>query len=119
MEVAQRLVRQGGNVAYVRDAVVYHHHKESWPQVQRRFEREAIALQKIMPQVHVGVVDFMRYFLSSTLKDWRRALASAEFMCHAVNIFRYRWNQYLGVYKGNNQHRRLSHAQKDKYFYPS
>lgn len=119
MELAQRLVRKGGNVVYVPDAVVFHHHQESWPQVQRRFEREAIALQKIMPQIHMRFIDVLNYFISSTLKDCRSALASGEFMCHAINILCYRWHQYIGAYKGNNQHRRLSHAEKDKYFYPS
>ena len=119
MELAQRLVQKGGNVVYVPDAVVFHHHQESWPQVQRRFEREAIALQKIMPQIHIRFVDFLYYFISSTLKDWRSALASGELMRHAINIIRYRWHQYFGAYKGNNQNRRLSHTEKDKYFYPS
>ena len=119
MELAQRLVQQGGNVVYVPDAVVYHHHQESLLQVQRRFEREAIALRKIMPQIHVRFIDVLHYFIRSTLKDWRSAMSSGEFMRHAIAILRYRWHQYYGVYIGNNQHRRLSHAEKEKYFYPS
>jgi L-ascorbate metabolism protein UlaG (beta-lactamase superfamily)/glycosyltransferase involved in cell wall biosynthesis len=119
MELAKRLVQQGGKVAYVPDAAVYHYHEESWPQVQRRFEREAIALQRIMPQVHVGPFDLVRYVVSSTVKDWRCALSDGVFMRNALDIVRYRWHQYLGVYKGNNDHRRLSHADKEKYFYPS
>src|SRR3546814_633784 len=49
MELAQRLYRDRGRIGYVAEACVYHHHAESWPQVQRRFEREALALQRIMP----------------------------------------------------------------------
>lgn len=119
MELAQRLLKQGGRVAYLPNASVYHHHSETWLQVQRRFEREAIALQKIMPQIHFGIFDFLRYFISSTLKDWRNAFGSGELMHHFWDIPRYRWNQYLGSYRGNHYHRRLSHAEKDKYFYPS
>lgn len=119
MELAQRLLQHGGRVAYVPDATVYHHHNESWLQVQCRFEREAIALQKIMPEIHFGVIDFLRYFTSSTFKDFRNAIASGDFISNAGNILCYRWNQYLGSYKGNRNHRHLSHAEKDKYFYPS
>src|SRR3546814_17815353 len=53
MELAQRLYRDRGRIGYVAEACVYHHHAASWPQVQRRFEREALALQRIMPQIHV------------------------------------------------------------------
>jgi L-ascorbate metabolism protein UlaG (beta-lactamase superfamily)/glycosyltransferase involved in cell wall biosynthesis len=119
MDLAQRLVQQAGKVVYVPDATVYHYHEESWPQVQRRFEREAIALQRIMPQVHVGPFDLVRYVISSIVKDWRCALSDGIFMRNALDIVRYRWHQYLGVYKGNNDHRRLSHTDKEKYFYPS
>ncbi len=119
MELAQRLVKLGGEILYVPNAVVYHYHEESWSQVQRRFEREAIALQRIMPQVHVDLLDLVRYTVSSILKDWRSALSDGVFIKNAINIVLYRWHQYLGVYYGNNDHRRLSHAEKDKYFYPN
>jgi rhamnosyltransferase len=46
MELAKRLCAAGHNVGYVAEACVHHHHRESWAQVERRFERESIALQK-------------------------------------------------------------------------
>lgn len=117
MELAQRLIKDGGKVAYVAEAGVWHNHCETWPQVRRRFEREAIALQKIMPQVHVQFVDTLRYSASSIWKDWRSARKeNAE--ASLLAIIRYRWNQYKGIWKGNSKHRKLSHAEKEKYFYP-
>ncbi len=118
MELAQRLVRRGGRVAYVADAAVYHHHNEGWPHVRRRFEREAIALQKIMPQVHVSLWDTLRYFSSSVAKDWACARRENLPSVRIGDILRYRWNQYWGAYKGNHEHRKLSHAEKEKYFFP-
>ncbi|MEJ2125839.1 MAG: MBL fold metallo-hydrolase, partial [Alphaproteobacteria bacterium] len=94
MDLAQRLVRDGGRVAYVADAGVIHHHNESWPQVRRRFEREAIALQKIMPQVHVSLVDTLRYFAISIWKDWRCARKGSS-PIDFCSVVRYRWNQYF------------------------
>lgn len=117
MELAQRLVKDDGKIAYVAEAGIYHHHSESWPQVRRRFEREAIALQKIMPQVHVGLFDTLRYTVSSIWKDWRCASRYGT-PVKLADIVRYRWNQYWGALKGHRQHRKLSHAEKEKYFFP-
>lgn len=118
MELAQRLVAAGGRVAYVADACVFHHHQESWQQVKRRFEREAIALQAIMPQVHVGRRDFMRYLVTSVWKDFASARRQGLLAANALDILRYRFWQYWGSYRGNHEHRKLSRAQKDQYFYP-
>lgn len=118
MELAQRLVRDGGRVAYVAEAPVYHHHSETWPQVLRRFEREAIALQQIMPNIHVGWLDAVRYTLSSIWGDLRRAKENQAVAQNFANIVRYRYYQYSGSYRGNHEHRKLSHAEKDRYFYP-
>jgi L-ascorbate metabolism protein UlaG (beta-lactamase superfamily)/glycosyltransferase involved in cell wall biosynthesis len=118
MELAQRLVREGGRVVYVPEAAVYHYHEETWPQIRRRFEREAIALQRIMPHVHVSPFDVVRYIGSSVIKDWRSAWREGVLARQALDIVRYRRHQYLGVYKGNNEHRKLSHAEKEKYFFP-
>ncbi len=123
MELAKRLVAAGGKLGYVAEAAVYHHHQESWAQVQRRFEREAIALQKIMPQVQVGLVDTARYIFSSIRHDLRQARAdtgaNGGLKRRLPEIVRYRVAQYSGSYKGNHELRRLSNAEKDHYFYPS
>lgn len=119
MHLAQRMQAEGGILTYVPDAGVYHLHDETWPQVRRRFEREAIALQKIMPQVHVNPADTLRYLASSISGDWRAAFGEKTWAKNALPIIRYRWNQYLGSFKGNHDHRKLSHAEKEKYFFPN
>ena len=119
MELAKRLCAAGHRVGYVAEACVYHYHRESWAQVQRRFEREAIALQKIMPQIHVGPWDMLRYIGSSILHDLQGARRERRAWALASEIVRYRVAQYVGSYKGNHEHRRLSHAEKDIYFYPA
>lgn len=117
MELAQRLVKDGGKLAYVAEAGVYHHHAETWAQVHRRFEREAIALQKIMPQVHVSLWDTLRYITSSIQKDRWHARAQGSKVALS-EIIRYRWNQYFGALKGNQTHKKMSRAEKERYFYP-
>jgi glycosyltransferase involved in cell wall biosynthesis len=118
MALAQWLVRDGGKVAYVSDAPVYHYHNENWSQVRRRFEREAIALQKIMPNVHIGWLDALKYTLSSIWGDVKKAAQSKQLLGNFTQIVRYRYYQYTGSYRGNQQHRKLSQAEKDQYFYP-
>lgn len=118
MEFAKRLVSDGGKVAYIADAAVFHYHNETWPQVRRRFERESVALQKIMPHVHVSLFDTLRYIASSVWKDWICAWRMNVWKNKSFEIICYRWNQYIGTYTGNHEHRMLSHVDKEKYFFP-
>ena len=118
MELAKRLVESGGTVAYVADAPVYHLHEESWHKVRLRYQREAIALQAIMPQVHVSLSDFLRYFLSALMLDSGAALEQRCLTHKFGEIVMFRMMQYWGTYRGNHEHRKLSHQAKEAYFYP-
>lgn len=118
MELAKRLVNDGGKLGYIAEACVCHFHDERWRAINRRFEREAIALQKIMPQVHIHKPDLIRYVVSSIWLDWKNAKQEGAFLEKAKEIVQYRWYQYWGSYRGNHDHRKLSHAQKEEYFYP-
>ena len=118
MELAKRLVSNNGRVRYVPDSTVIHYHAENWAQVKRRFEREAIALKKIMPQVHVTRQDTIRYIISSVINDFRCAWRENVLTEKASEIVFYRWNQYFGAYTGNHEHRELSRKEKEKYFFP-
>lgn len=119
MDLAKRLVAKGHKVGYVAEAPVFHHHNETWASVRRRFEREAIALQQIMPDVTISALDLARYIVTSIAMDLRSAAQTSHFLSTWRNIFRYRWHQYIGSYKGNHALRRLSRARKEKFFYPS
>lgn len=119
MELANRLVASGGKVGYIAEAAVFHFHSESWPQVRRRFEREAIALRKIMPHLHVSVLDAARYIVTSVYKDYVAAKSEKGMKRDFMDILLYRWNQYLGGWIGNQEHRKISFEDKEKYFYPT
>lgn len=119
MDLAKRLVAAGHEIGYVADAPVFHHHTETWQSVRRRFEREAIALQKIMPEVHLSPLDTLRYIANSIRLDWRSAARHGQLRRSWWGIVQYRINQYLGSHKGNHEHRKLSREQKERFFYPS
>lgn len=118
MDLAKRLTAAGHRIGYVADATVFHHHQESWPQVRRRFEREAVALRSIMPEVQLSQFDVLRCVVASTLGDWRAARRNGVVSTSRRDMLRYRWNQYVGSYKGNHEHRLLSQKAKEKFFYP-
>lgn len=118
MHLARRLVEAGGRVQYVPESIVYHYHHEGWRKVKIRYEREAIALQRILPEVHVHATDALRYFVAGVLGDWASALQQSQFCRNACQILAFRFCQFYGTWRGNHIHRQLSRAAKEKYFYP-
>ncbi|MFY8298538.1 glycosyltransferase [Pseudoalteromonas sp. SS15] len=118
MYLAKDIVAKGGLIGYVAEAGVYHIHDESWKNVQIRYEREAIALQKIMPQVHVSVQDMIKYIVVGIVKDVKISIKKNVFFKEIYSIIRFRVAQYYGAYKGNHINRKLSQQMKLKYFYP-
>ena len=118
MYMASELSKQSVSVGYISSAVVVHHHDENWSQIRNRFEREAIALRVIMPQIYLTGVDVCRYFFISIASDMIWALKNGIFINNIFEIFLYRYNQFIGSYIGNKMHRDLSKSEKEKYFYP-
>lgn len=118
MYLAKQLVEDGLKLGYVGTAPVFHIHDESWEKVQIRYEREAIALQKIMPEVHVTFFDMAKYIVIGVLKDLRIAYKERVLFKEFFSIFAFRYAQYVGAYKGNHIHRKISKEMKMKYFYP-
>lgn len=119
MHLAKRLWEDGLTTSYVPSAGVFHFHHERWRQIKRRYEREAIALQKIMPELHVHAMDAVRYFCAAVVGDVKRASRQGKAMRTFAEIIAFRFCQYYGVWKGSRLHRQLSHREKEKYFYPN
>ena len=119
MYLAKKIVQRGGRIGYVSDAVIYHYHNENWQQVKRRFEREAIALNIICPEITINKRHVFKYIFSSIVND-TLSLKIKEFSYkNFKEIFFYRINQYLGSHKGNKINRNISDSIRDSYFYPS
>lgn len=118
MELGKRLVEQGLRLGYVAEAPVFHLHDETWRKMHRRYEREAIALQRIMPEVHVSFFDFLRYSASAILLDAGAALQERMMLKRFPEIVMFRLLQFLGAYQGNHETRKMSRVLKEKYFYP-
>ena len=118
MELGKRLCADGGKIGYVAESSVFHIHDETWQQVKTRYEREAVALQKIMPEVHLTKFDVLKFFLAGVAKDIRAAFLSGVLIGNFGSIIMFRWVQYYGAYVGNHAVRKVSRKMKGRYFYP-
>ena len=86
--------------------------------VKRRYEREALALREIMPEVTLGLRDCIRYIAAGVIYDVAAALKEKRIHRELAGIVMFRTMQYIGTYRGNHLHRELSRASKERYFYP-
>jgi rhamnosyltransferase len=118
MHLAKRLVADHGHVGYISDASVYHLHHENWGQVRRRFEREALALQQICPEVILRRRDLFRYFTHAVISDIESCFPRTLIPRTLRQIIYYRFHQYIGSYRGNHFHKKMSGELRDSYFYP-
>lgn len=118
MYLAKRLVTDGGKVAYIADAPVYHIHDESWLQVKTRYEREAFALQQIIPDIHFNLSDLFKYSFVSICQDIFLARKKRVLIKNIKSIIFFRVMQYWGGYVGHHEHRKISQEMKYRYFYP-
>lgn len=118
MYIAKKIINNGMLIGYIANAVVYHLHHENWIKIKNRYEREALALQRILPEVQITKTDFLRYLTSSILFDIKISLQQKVFFNKFIEIIYYRSAQYLGSYKGNHLNRVISKKIKEQYFYP-
>ena len=118
MFIAKQICQDNGYVGYVSDSCVFHIHNETWSQIKTRYEREAIALQKIMPEIKISIFDLVNFSVVGVLKDTRVAIRERVFFKEILSILMFRFSQYYGSYKGNHACRKLSNQVKLKYFYP-
>ena len=118
MFMAKQIYQDNGSIVYVASSIVYHIHNESWKQVKVRYERESIALQKIMPEIKISLWDTLKFILTGIFKDAQVALRQKVLFKELLSIIVFRVMQYYGAYKGNHFCRKLSHEVKMNYFYP-
>lgn len=118
MVLAKTIVNAGGRIGYVAEAPVAHIHEETLKQTHRRYYREALTMRAIMPEVHFNLWDMVSCFSAGVTHDLGIAAREKVFFREMGGIFGFRFNQYWGTYRGHNEHRVLSQAQKVSYYYP-
>ena len=100
IEWAKHWMEKGLHVEYEPRAALYQIHEESWPQVRRRFHREAVAAKKIGVsgrwRVPFEVADETRRFFA----DLYRAAGEDSVWKRAPEIFSFRLNKAIGTTGG-------------------
>ena len=118
MVLGQQIVNDGHKIGYVADAPVIHIHEETLAQTRNRYYREALTLRDIMPEVQLTRLDAVRYFFAGAFHDVAAAIEQKKFLSKFTEIIGFRFMQYQGAFRGHNELRKLSRAQKEAYFYP-
>jgi hypothetical protein len=103
----------------VPEARIIHVHDESWPQVQNRYRREALALRHIDDHAHFSGWDFMRLLFSNVVADSRRALHQGRLAREFGSILRFRYHQFLGTWQGYIGPPEVSVALRQRFYYPA
>lgn len=119
MQMARMLVESGGKVTYVPEAPVWHIHDETMKQVRLRYEREARALARIVPEIRLSLLDALAYGISAIVSDLRAARCNGIATRHFSEIVQFRAQQYLGSWLGHRAARSTHTDYKNEYFFPA
>lgn len=111
--------QQGGQIAYVADAVIAHVHDESWGRVRNRYRREAIALKRIEPHIRVSFRDFLSLAAANIAQDLRHARRKRVFRQELRSILLFRLNQFYGTWRGHAAREPVGHALSERFYYPA
>ena len=115
---AKNAISQGYSIYYASEAVVIHVHNETFLQLYRRYEREAIAMRSIYPQETFTFFDFIKLFTLNTLSDYIHAFKDAAFIKNLLNIPAMRLFQFWGTYRGYNFRKPILSDLRQKFYYP-
>jgi 2-desacetyl-2-hydroxyethyl bacteriochlorophyllide A dehydrogenase len=104
-------------VVYVPDATVIHVHAETWPQVRRRYYREAIAARwvgiRLLRHIPGEIWRELRWFG----KDLFSAAAQGRLLRLVPEILRFRYEKTVGTIRGIIESKRLTNpARKAEVF---
>ena len=109
----------GYGIAYVAEAEVIHQHEETYRQVFKRYQREAIALKQILPQSTFSLGDLLASWVKYSLLDMRWARWQRILHQKLFPILRFRWQQYWGTYRGYHYSGQVDAQLHRAFYYPS
>lgn len=119
LDWANKMQKRGFRIVYEAEAVIVHVHEETPAKIKNRYEREAMALKAIMPNVNFTLQDFLMLFITNTFSDWFHASRQGVFLKEFWGIMVFRWMQFLGTYRGHQYKGELTNQLKDRFYYPN
>ena len=115
---AKKVMENGWGISYEADATVLHVHNETRSQTRNRYQREAITFQKVFPDEHFNLFDFVRLSSRNVVADWRAASAQGVLLRNGVEIVGFRLAQFWGTYQGFHTRWPSSSDLKRRFYYP-
>jgi len=112
------VMEEGYSIAYVAEAEVIHVHDETYKQVQKRYQREAIAMKQILPNSQFSFSDFLKIWVSSSLSDLNEARHENSLHKHWWSIIQFRLRQYWGTYRGFHYAGQIDSQLHRSFYYP-
>jgi len=109
---------QGFRIAYVAEAAIVHIHEESPARIKRRYEREAIALRRIVPDSHMYAVEFVKYLARQIWGDLRALMRERKSIALVPEILMFRTMQYWGTFRGMNARSEVTQQILRKFYFP-
>lgn len=117
LQWAEAMIQAGYEIVYEPDAVVVHHHNETWAQIENRYFREAIALKKIRPDMKVSALEAMLLFLKHVYSDLASSKEIGNLLLKFKEVSMFRYFQFKGTYKGINKRDKVSSHLKKQFYY--
>lgn len=118
LDWAKKIIARGFHLSYRADAGVYHIHEESYPQVYRRYYREALAYKAIYPKQKFSFFHFALFLVLNLVSDLAHAVREAVFWREAGSIFKFRFQQFLATYQAHQQKDPLNQEMQRRLYYP-
>ena len=119
LDWAKKIQTKGYKIAYNANAAIVHVHEETPERIYNRYRREAIALKHILPDEKFSFIEFIKLFTSNTISDYYFALSEGKFLKNIWDIPMFRYNQFLGTYKGYKQNQVISKSLRNRFYYPN
>lgn len=116
---AKHVISKGYSLYYAAAACVIHVHDETYAQIYRRYEREAIAMKAIYSHESFSLFEFLKLFILNTLSDYGHAAHDRVLTKNFFVIPTMRFMQFLGTYRGYNYKKPITSRLKQHLYYPS
>ena len=100
IEWAKHWMQKGYQVVYEPEAALQHSHEESWPQVRRRFYREAVAAKMLQVSDWRGIPSEILSGGRRLVSDLYHASLEDNVWRRAPEIFMFRMNKAIGTTSG-------------------
>ena len=108
----------GFTITYAAEAVVVHNHEETFKQVYKRYQREGIAIKRILPDSRFSFWRFLIQWVKSSLSDLMQARREGVFVKQFFPIIRFRFLQQWGTYRGYHFAGKVNAQLHRAFYYP-